>query len=120
MHTTGLHPNYDYRFAYYDGSDNKTRTDDQTSDASGNVSSQHTFAKGTDTAGTWYVVVSEPYFTPPTSYNATWAYTISSDSFNVSDSAIPEFPTVLAAVITLSLVGGIYLWMKRKTVKVYI
>ncbi len=118
MYGTNLLPNHDYRVAYYDGSDNKTFTHDVTSGASGNLSSQRTFEEGSDTAGAWNVIVCEPYLTPPTSYNGSWAFINASDSFTVEESAIPEFPTVLVAILALSLCVGIYLWMRRKAVTV--
>jgi len=114
MYGTRLLPSHDYRVAYYDGSDTKKVTDDVTSGASGNVSSQHTFVQGTDVAGTWNVIVCEPDFTPPTSYNGSWSYTITSDNLTVLQSAIPEFPTVIAAIVAFGLCVGVYIWMRRK------
>ena len=43
-----LLPSHGYKVAYYDGSDTKRVTDSVTSGASGNVSSQHTFAEEID------------------------------------------------------------------------
>lgn len=118
IYAIDLHPNQSYRVAYYDGGDTKRATEDVTSGSSGNVSSQHTFNKGTDVAGTWHVIICEPYATPPNSYNGTWAYTITSDSFVVQDTAIPEFSTATAVAATLALCLGIYLWRRRSLVKV--
>ena len=116
MYGTGLLPSRNYRVAYYDGGNTKRVTDDVTSGASGNVSSQRTFDVGTDVAGTWHVIICEPDFTPSASYNATWSYTITSDDFTVQESAIPEFPTVIAAIVATGLCAGVYLWMRRKTI----
>jgi subtilisin family serine protease len=118
MRATGLHPNYSYRVAYYDGDNTHRIDDDVISDSSGNISSLHTFVKGTDIAGTWHVTVSEPYFTAPSSYNGTWGYIISQDSFTVQDAAIPEFPTITAILVIPGLCGLIYLWLRRRTTKI--
>jgi len=118
MYSTGLLPSHGYKVAYYDGSNTKIVTDSVTSGASGNLSSQHTFAVEADIAGTWNVIICEPANDPPSSYNGSWSYIITSDSFTVQQSAIPEFPTVMAAIVALSLCAGIYLWMRRKAVPV--
>ncbi len=116
--TTGLLPSHNYRVAYYDGGNDKRATEDATSGASGNLTTQHTFVPLTDASGTWNVIVSEPDFTPPASYNATWEYTLASDNFTVNAAAIPEFPTVLVAIVSLSLCVGIYFWLRRKAAPV--
>ncbi|MFC1932949.1 nitroreductase family protein [Chloroflexota bacterium] len=118
MYGTNLLASHNYRVAYYDGDDDNVYTHDVSTGASGNLSSQRTFNEGTDTAGTWNVIVCERYLTPPTSYNGSWAFINASDSFIVEQSAIPEFPTVVAAIVALSLCVGIYLWMRRKAVPV--
>ncbi len=118
MSGTNLTANHNYRVVYYEGDYTKRFTDDVTSGASGNISSQHTFVEGTDIAGPWNVIVCEPYFTPSDSYNGSWAYAITSDNFTVQQSAIPEFPTVITAIVAFSLCVGVYLWMRRKAVPV--
>ncbi|MFC1932387.1 C1 family peptidase [Chloroflexota bacterium] len=114
MYGTNFNATDDYKVAYYDGSDTKRLTEEKTSGASGNLSSQHTFAVGTDVAGTWHVIVSLTENIPPDSYNGSWSYIITSDNFTVEQSAIPEFPTVVAAIVALSLCVGVYLWIRRK------
>ncbi len=118
MYGTGLLPSHNYKVVYYDGSDIRRLTDSVTSGTTGNVSSEHEFTLGTDVAGTWNVIICEPNFTPPDPYDDTWSYTITSDNFIVEDSAIPEFPTVMAAIVAFSLCVGVYLWMRRKAVPV--
>ena len=118
MYGTNLTPSHGYRVAYYDGSNTRRATDAVDSDVFGDLSSQHTFAPGTDTAGTWNVIVCEQAYTPPDTYSSSWPYTLISDSFIVEDSAIPEFPTVIAAITVLGLCTGIYLWLRRKAVMV--
>ncbi|MFC2066436.1 CARDB domain-containing protein [Chloroflexota bacterium] len=107
-----------YRMAYYDGSDAKRLTRDRTASATGNFSSHRTFVAGTDVGGTWNVIVCSTSYTPPSTYSASWENTIASHSFTVQSSAIPEFPTILAAIISISLCAGIYLWMRRKAIAI--
>jgi len=85
---TGLTTSHDYRVAYYDGGGTKRTTEDTTSDGPGELTSQHTFNPGTDTAGTWHVIICETANTPPTTYDSGWASTLASDSFNVETAAI--------------------------------
>ncbi len=118
MSGTGLLPSHSYRVAYYDGSDTRRVNEIKASNASGNLSSEHEFSVGTDVAGDWNVIVCETDFTASDSYNGSWSYTISSDTFTVQQSAIPEFPTVMAAIVAFSLCVGVYLWMRRKAVPV--
>jgi subtilisin family serine protease len=120
MQTTGLLASHSYRMAYYDGGNTKRATEDATSDTSGNLSTQHTFVNGTDVAGTWHVIVCDQAHTPPTTYSATWAYTINEDTFDVEDTAIPEFPTTLVAIAALATCAGIYFWLRRKAAPVSI
>ncbi|MDD5081850.1 MAG: S8 family serine peptidase, partial [Dehalococcoidales bacterium] len=114
MKSTNLLPEYDYRMVYFDGDGDKRATQDFTSDASGNLITEHTFVAGTDTAGTWHVIVCDAAHTPASEYDAGWTYTIAEDTFTVQQSAIPEFPTILAAGVSLTLCAGIYLLMRRK------
>lgn len=114
MKSTNLLPEYDYRMAYFDGDGDKRATEDYASDASGNLTTEHTFVNGTDVAGTWHVVICDAAHTPPSEYDAGWTYTIAEDTFTVQQSAIPEFPTVLTAFVSLTLCVGVYLLMRRK------
>ena len=100
--------------AYYDGGGDKRATTDNTSDTSGNLTSQHTFVAGTDVTGTWHVIVCDQAHTPPSTYSSTWTYTLREDTFTVQETAIPEFPTVMAAIVSLSLCVGVYLWLRRR------
>lgn len=114
--SAGLLPSYNYRMAYYDSTGAKRDTQDFASDTSGNLTTHHTFVNGTDQSGTWRVIVTgqTQAYTPPSLYDSTWAYTFSEDTFTVTDSAIPEFPTALAGIAALALSAGVYLWMRRK------
>ena len=111
---------HSYKIAYYDGDNDRRAVESETSDGSGNLSSQHTFVAGTDASGTWHVVVYEGsgVSDPPSTWSATgmasWGNTLSSDTFTVQESAIPEFPTVMVGIVSISLCAGIYLWLRRK------
>jgi len=110
IYSVGLHPSHSYRVAYYDGANDKRATDNVTSSASGNLSSQHTFTPGTEADGTWHVIVSEAIATPPASYNATWAYTIASDNFTFSVFELPTVTTSAAdnvTTVSVALRGGL-------------
>ena len=39
---------------------------------------------------------------------------LANDSFYVAESAIPEFPTVMAAIMVAGLCAGIYYWMRKR------
>lgn len=102
MYGTGFLKSHLYRVAYYDGASSKIATTDVTSSGTGTLSSQHTFVSGTETAGTWHVVVSEPQFTPSSTYAASWAYTIVSNTFTVQ----PQAMTGSLAIATTPLPNG--------------
>ncbi|MFC1979590.1 S8 family serine peptidase [Chloroflexota bacterium] len=114
VYSTGLLPSYNYRVVYYDGSTAMRITEDETSDASGNLSTERTFLEGTDVAGTWNVIVCNQTHTPPSTYSSTWEYTIQDDAFTVQGTAIPELPTITAAIGVAGLCFGIYYWMRRR------
>ena len=78
---------YDYKVAYYDGSNTRVDTEEATA-LSDELSSQHTFNEGVDVAGTWHVIVCVATHDPPSSYDANWEYTLASDSFDVQVAAI--------------------------------
>jgi len=80
LFTTGLLGNNAYRVTYYDGSNNKLASDIVTSGAA-SFSDQHTFSPGVDVAGTWHVIVTEPQFAVPGTYNPACPYAIISTVF---------------------------------------
>lgn len=108
MYGTGFLKSHLYRVAYYDGASSKIATADVTSSGTGTLSSQHTFVSGTETAGTWYVVVSEPQFTPSSTYAASWAYTIVSNTFTVQPQAMPGPLAIATASLPNGQVGITY------------
>jgi serine protease len=97
MFSTSLLPSQHYSVAYYDGSNTRRATENITSGASGNLSSQHIFAPGTDAEGTWHVIISEQAHTPPPSYSANWTYSITEDTFVLQFTTPPTMEPIAEA-----------------------
>jgi hypothetical protein len=85
MYGTGFTANHSYKVAYYDGNGNNPATEAVMSDASGSLSSYHTFVDGTGIAGTWHVIVCDAAYNPPSTYDATWTNTLLDDSFTLQE-----------------------------------
>jgi hypothetical protein len=124
MHGTGFLSDHQYRVAYYDAPGAKTATahmlvaDDV--DSVGDVLDSDcvfTTWKATADAGEWHAIVCERTKTPPSTYDSTWPYIIKDDIFNVADSAIPEFPDVIAAIAVCMLCAVAYVVMRRRAGK---
>ncbi|RLG26750.1 hypothetical protein DRN76_00985 [Methanosarcinales archaeon] len=125
MHGTGFTALYGYKIAYYeadtDGGDadtsDKIETDTVDSDVDGNLSSNYDFtSNSTADPGTWHAIVCNSSKTPPTIYNSSWSDIIADDSFTVEESAIPEFPAVIAAIAVCMLCAISYIFMRRKAI----
>jgi hypothetical protein len=111
-----------YRVIYWDEVDGtwyKRQTEDKESDSGGTLELAHTFG-GPDTDENWHCTVYDSGYSPIT-YDPDDTHIVADDvsytgvyAFNVEGSAIPEFPTVLAAVAVTGLCAGIYFWMRRK------
>jgi len=126
MHGTGFMALYGYKIAYYEadtdgeGEDTagKIETDDVDSDADGNLSSNCVFTSyPAADPGTWHAIVCNSSKSPPSTYNSSWSETIADDSFTVEESAIPEFPTVVAAIAVCMLCAVAYMVMRWKVGK---
>ena len=103
-----------YNVVYWDGDGYERVIDAKSVDAGGILDSEHTFLAGTDVAGDWYA---SAYVgdTPGTHDDTTnlWA----DDSFTVQQSAIPEFPAVIAAIAVSMLCAVAYVVMRRRAGK---
>ena len=127
MKGTNLATSTSHRVAYYDAGASggqKVATVTTSTDGSGALDNNQ-YLLTTDpgaTAGTWHALLqlasSEAF---PTNYNdatigtgpATYGL-LANDEFTVEESAIPEFPTVFAAIGVAGLCFGIYWWMRKR------
>jgi outer membrane protein assembly factor BamB len=114
--------NVSYLIAYYDADGVKERSETVTV-TTGTLNSQYLLTSDpTAAAGTWHALVQPSsgytgFGTDNYSTIAAWPDTyglLADDSFTVEQSAIPEFPTALTAIVALGLCFGIYWWMRRK------
>jgi subtilisin family serine protease len=105
LFSTGLLPNENYKITYYDG-ENKQVASHIVTTGYQSFSDQHSFLSGFDTAGVWHVIVTEPSYHAPITFNGACPYAILSATFNVQDSAIasvgPRVLTEAASNITLT------------------
>jgi hypothetical protein len=116
-------PSTYYKVIFWDEEDGTwyiRQTENIPSDANGNLDLAHTFG-GLDTDENWHCTVYDDTHYTPSTYNPADPKIVADDvsytgvyAFNVQSSAIPEFPTALAAVFATVLSAGIYLWMRRK------
>jgi hypothetical protein len=117
MNGSGLTPSTAYRIIFWDGNGDKRKTDDKSSDANGNLDSSHTFVAGTDQAGTWYATVYDSQSYSPGSHDPADSHLVIDDTFEVQQSAIPEFPGVVTAIAVCMLCAVAYMVMRRKVGK---
>ncbi len=109
---------YTYSVGFYDADGDKAGSD--VSGTLTDTSLRAQFALNTDPTraeGTWHAVVFDTAGgTPPATYGTTSgaAGYVTEDDFEVLASAIPEFPTVLAAIGVAGLCFGVYYWMRRR------
>ena len=102
--------------AYYDGGGTKVMAENKMSDANGVLDSQWYFPGDTGAApGTWHAVVYDnDVATPALTYTANDPNSVRECTFEVTAAAIPEFPTVMAAIMVAGLCFGIYYWMRKR------
>jgi len=110
-------PSHSFHVAYYDNSGSKILSDGVLSDANGVVSSQCYFPtyQGTAAAGTWHAVIyDDDIVPPPETYNATDSDMFEQCTFTVTAEAIPEFPTIFAAIGVAGSCFAIYYFMRKR------
>jgi len=120
MDGEGFKKNHDYKVAYYDGDDAKVQTDVTSSTNKGALSSQYDFTENSGaTHGDWHSVVLDTTGSAPNTYAAaiTDANYVIEDDFVVQQSAIPEFPDVIAAIAVCMLCTVAYVVMRRMAEK---
>ena len=115
-----------YKVVYWDADGTKRMVDTGVTVAvDRKLRSTWTFAPGQATQGNWHVTVYYPSDYPTgDTYSASDSHIVVDDtsyssdySFYVSDSAIPEFPTVIAAIAVCMLCAVAYVVMRRKAEK---
>ena len=114
---TYFEASYNYHVAYYDDNGAKVLSDGGAiSDANGVLNSQWYFPDNTGASpGTWHAVVyDDDVASPPSTYTANDPNSIRETTFTVTQEAIPEFPTVMAAIVVAGLCFGIYYWMRKR------
>ena len=120
MQGDGFMQTHDYKVAYYDVHGWKAQTEADSSDGTGALSSQYDFTSNVSSAaGLWHSVVLNTTGSAPNTYDAALLdanYTVN-DEFTVEQSAIPEFPTVIAAIAVCMLCAVAYVVMRRKVGK---
>jgi hypothetical protein len=105
-----------YHVAYYDNGGDKILSDGVSSGVNGAVDSQCYFRDyPSSAAGTWHAVIyKDSVSAPPETYSANDANSTRECAFTVTVDAIPEFPTVMAAIGVAGLCFGIYWWIKKR------
>ena len=130
MWGTGFRPSTAYRVIFWDQVDStwyNRDTVDVTSTAGGELGVAgtnpiaHTFVSGTDTDGNWHCTVYDDQSYSPSTYDSGDSKLVADDTsytggyaFYVVASAIPEFPTIFAALTAAGLCFGIYWWMRKR------
>lgn len=113
----------DTKVGYYDAAGNLAETDIYASFVGGILSSDCILNQ--DWGGSlppgddfWYAVVIQTSDTMPSTYVLALEHAdyITHDDFYVANTAIPEFPTVIAAIGVAGLCFGIYYWMRKRRV----
>ena len=111
-----------YDVGYYDADGILATADENISVSTGTLNSEYDlttdpYAKGD---GLWYALVQPANATPfadnytDVAANPDTYELVANDSFNVAQSAIPEFPTVMAGIMVAGLCFGIYYWMRKR------
>jgi hypothetical protein len=125
MKGTGF-TNGNYNIAYYDatvtGEGNWIATDTNISVSNGELNSAYLLTTNQSAiGGTWHALVQpfSGYTAFPGTYNTAVAAPdtyglLANDSFTVQQSAIPEFPTVIAGIAVAGTCFAIYYWMRKR------
>jgi hypothetical protein len=110
---------YEYKVAYYDNSDNHVQTEVNQSDGNGDLESKYNFRthSGAAPGNSWHSAVYDNTDDPPSIYNPSDPNMIIAGTFEVLASAIPEFPTVIAAIAVCMLCAVAYVVMRRRAEK---
>lgn len=115
-------PNISYLVAYYDADGTKRSSETKSASVGVLQSAYDLSSNPTAAAGTWHTLVQPSSGYTPFGINSYATITASpetygllaDDSYTVEAPAIPEFPTVFAAIGVAGLCFGIYYWMRRR------
>jgi hypothetical protein len=117
MKGVGFACSHSYKIGYYDADGNKVATENQPSSTDGVLTGAYDLmTHGSAAAGTWHSVVFDTIGTIPNTYAEalTDPNYVVDDDFVVAQSAIPEFPSVIAGLGVPGLCIGIYYWMRKR------
>jgi hypothetical protein len=112
-----------YDVGYYDANGDLVVTDENINVSASTLNSEWDLTNNKTAAGDadWHVLVQPASATQPlpNSYadaiaNPDDYELMANDSFYVAQSAIPEFPTVMAGIMVAGLCFGIYYWMRKR------
>ena len=108
-----------YHIAYYDNGGAKVASVVDTSNYNRSINAAYDLNTDPNAAaGTWHAVVyQDSVASPPETYTANDSDSFMEVEFTVEQSAIPEFPTVIAGIIVVGLCFGIYYWMRKRSLK---
>ena len=105
----------DYHIAYYDNSGAKVASVADTSNYNRSIDAAYDLTTDANAqAGAWHAVVYlDSVASPPETYTASDNNSVMEVEFTVEQSAIPEFPAVIAGVVVMGMCFGIYCWMRK-------
>lgn len=114
--------NHGYKAAYYDDNGVLIKTEIGSSGPFDGVPAgefrsacDFTNYQGTAVPGTWHAIICESSYSAPPAYEDLEPnQVIADDTFDVTAEAIPEFPTIIAAIAVASLCFGIYYLMRKR------
>jgi len=122
MQGTGF-PTGSYNVSYYDADGLWVGVDEPISVTDGTLNSEYLLTTDPSAAGNadWHALVQPAGATQPLPSDYSTAVVdpdyyelMANDSFFVAQSAIPEFPTVIAGIMVAGLCFGIYYWMRKR------
>jgi len=112
MYGEGFSAGHTYHVGYYDKFGYKPASVVGTLDGT-NLHSEYDCTSYAAEAGTWHAVVYKEPTSPPPTYISNDPDAVVEDDFEVNPGAIPEFPTVIAAIAVCMLCAVSYMVMRR-------
>ncbi|MBA7670994.1 hypothetical protein ES703_79143 [subsurface metagenome] len=105
-----------YHIAYYDNDGTQVSSVAATSAYNRSIDAAYDLTTDENAkAGTWHAVVYQDSIgEPANTYTASDNNSVMEVAFTVEQSAIPEFPAVIAGVVVAGMCFGIYCWMRKR------